>query len=442
MLYTILTLTLSIFSIVYLIWNCRNDPFRNPVSFFVVFQLIGFWGTTPLLKLSNEVDKTYYFIYFWGILFSIIGFILGDFFFPVSNRRIVEWRNLEFLVENGFVYNTLIKAMVVFSAVVCIIYFVAVGYNVFLLGFTNLISGGGETVDISGLRLASYNSEVTGVYYYPGFVNQFKDTLFPLCIFYLWGVNLIKRKKETSNLFLTVFSIISVICILGTGQRGAFAIAMMTGCAFIINVLPKEKRRKFLFIVSAPAIALFMVSTFINGRTSSETFETGSTLAAMWQRIASDNQWGAVIGFREVMYPNGVQWGSEWWEGIKGFTPSHKGSTLANDIAQVIWGGYGNVPPSNWGSIYYNFSWLGIALYPITSNMVIKYFYKRFYTKKKYLFRILIYTYAYLLYGAWIGASPFEFYFNIGLVTICILKILYKLFENIFGRKYIIKKPS
>lgn len=284
------------------------------------------------------------------------------------------------------------------------------------------------------MRLASYNSDVTGVYYYPGFVNQFKDTLLPLCLFYLYSITKLIPNTKISGRFLLFFSLISVFSILGTGQRGAFVLAIMMGGSFIFNILNKKNIRKLIMVSVVPLLFLFSISTFINGRTKSEKLEAGATLTAIVERITSDNQIGALIGFREIMYPRGIQWGSEWWDGIQGFTPSHTGSTLANEIAGVMWGGFGNAPPSNWGSIYYNFGWIGIILYPIFCCFTLSYFYYRLYQKKKYLFRILIYVYCFVIAGTWIAGSPFEYYFNVGLVTVILLKLLYNLMAHIFGK--------
>jgi hypothetical protein len=390
----------------------------------------------PLLNLKEEVDVVYYYSFYLGIIFSILGFIIGDFLFPVSNHRIKDWMKRSFLIEHGFVYDFGFKFLAVFSAVVCIAYFVAVGYNVFLLGFANAFLGGGDpSLDVSGMRLKSYNSQITGEYYYPGFVNQFKDTLLPLTMFYLWAKYIISPARKSSIPFLVVFTIIAIVSILGTGQRGAFALAMMMGGCFMLTVLPSQKRNYFLIFSGVPALLLFMVSTFINGRTKSDKFEVGATFEAMWERIASDNQWGAYIGFRDVMYPRGIQWGYEWWEGLLGLTPWHSGSILANEIAISMWGGFGNAPPSSWGSIYYNFGFLGIMLYPLVTCVIIKYFYQRFYLGPKRLFRTLVYVYACLIYGTWIAGSPIEYYANVGIVTIALLKVLFNLASKMFGQK-------
>jgi hypothetical protein len=435
--YPFLTWGLVIACACYVYFSARRDLFLNPVTYFFFFQIISFLGTIPVINLVEQVDIIYYFCFFLGLLFSLFGFLLGDFIFPVSNARKQNWQKSQIVVESGITYNFGIKALVIFSAFVCAAYFYAVGYNVFVLGFTNLLGGGGgEEMDLSTMRLKSYNSEITGDYYYPGFVNQFKDTLFPLCMFYLWAKTQVDKKHQESYWFLIIFTIFSIVSVMGTGQRGAFALAMMMGCSFMFSVLSKEKKRKFFLIAGTPAIALFMVSTFINGRTKSDKFEIGSTLEAMWERASSDNQWASHVGFRDVMFPSGIQWGAEWWQGVLGILPSHTGSALANDIAGVLWGGFGNAPPSSWGSIYYNFGFLGICLYPLVTTVFAKYVYYRFYSKQKQLFRVQAYTYCYLAYGSWIGGAPFEFYMGSGLFTVSVLLLILKFGGTIFGRRF------
>ncbi len=414
-----------------------NDYFRNPIFFYTLFQMIGFIGVVSILDFDDEIDITYFYVYYVPLLFSLLGFFCGIILFPINKKTALNWEKKELIIEKGFVYNKAIYIMAIFSAVISIIYFVAVGYNVFLLGIVNILQTGESLEEASALRLASYDVTMTGNYFYPGYVNQFKDTLFPLALFFLWAVFALEEKTKYpffTKTLLIILSICSLICILGTGQRGAFVVALIMGLSFLVSVLNFKKVKK-VAIYLVPLFVLFMASTLINGR--SETNETNDVLKAVFQRIMSDNQVGARIGFREIIYHKPTQWGSEWFDGILGILPSHTGSTLSNDIAQLIWGGFGTVPPSNWASIYYNFSWIGLIIFPFFLTFILRYLYYRLYKKEKKLFRILIYIYCFSLIGTWIAGSPFEHYLNTGLLTIIILKLILKFSELFFGFKYI-----
>ena len=438
MLYNVITITVVGIALCYMFLIAKRDFLRNPVFYFTVFQLINFLGTIPLLNFNVRVDREYYFVYVIATLSMVIGFVLGDVVFPVSVGRIKYWDKANMILSKGFVYDKLVWGLVWFSAIVSILYFIAVGYNVFLLGIASMISGGGVVKDVSRLRMASYNSDITGNYYYPGYVNQFKDTLLPLLLFYLWVKNSrVKGKKVISKFFLIVVSILAVVLILGTGQRGAFVLAGLQGGAFMV-VVASAKNKKKIVIGGGLFVMMFMIlSTFMIGRTKSGTFDLGESLGAIWWRIASANQFGAVVGFREIIYQEPSQWGREFSQSVVGLLPGVKGSMLSNRIAKKIWGGYGTAPPSNWGALYYDFYWYGVVLFPILFSIFLKYLYYRFYSKEKSLFRVLIYMSSFVILGTWLAGNPVNYYFNVGLLAVIFLRFLYSRMGAIFGQKRI-----
>ena len=420
----------------YALFISKRDLFANPVFFFTGFQLIGFLGTIPLLDLTQEVDIVYYYVYVVGLLSMLLGFVIGDVIFPVKRSRIIAWHRDSTYVKMGFVYDKLVFGLVFFSVLVSVLYFIAVGYNVFLLGIINMASGGGVVEDVSRLRMASYNSDITGNYYYPGYVNQFKDTLLPIALFYLWTKKgIIKKKSLFLTVLLLVLSIASLILILGTGQRGAFVLAGLQGGAFMMVVAAAKKRKKILLWGSAFVMSFMILSTFMIGRTESGAFNLGESLDAIWWRIAGANQFGAVIGFREVIYLESTQWGREMWQSIVGLLPGVRGSMLSNRIAKKIWGGYGTAPPSNWGAIYYNFSWFGMVLFPVLFSIFLKYLYYRLYSERKELFRVLIYVCSFVIIGTWIAGNSVNYYFNVGLFALFFLRFLLTRAERFIGSK-------
>jgi oligosaccharide repeat unit polymerase len=393
------------------------------------------------MNYYEEADIVYYFIHVVGIFFILLGFIIGDKIFPVKSKTLKNWSSLPFLIEKGFIYNKAIYLLAFISCFVCIVYYTAIGYNVFLLGAASIISGAGPLEDASALRLASYNSAVTGDYFFPGYVNQFKNTLLPLSLFYLCGVFSIEPKvryKILTKTILIILSILSIVFILGTGQRGAFILAMLNGGVFIITIVSRKYRIRISLLGSMILFFFFTINSVINGRTQSNELSFLEGLEQLWSRITAENQVSAFIGFRGIIYPSKTQWGSEWMDQLLGILPSYSGSTLSNDIAQLIWGGLGTAPESSWGSIYYNFSWIGVIIVPFIFSLTTKYFYYRFYLKKKYLFRILIYVWSFFQIGSWVVGGPIQYYFDGGLVAVIILKLLIKLSENIFGKKYFV----
>jgi oligosaccharide repeat unit polymerase len=431
------TIIVVFICLVYLL-TVRYDLFANPAFFLVFFQLLNFIGSIQFIDVSIEADRIYFALNVIALFSMLMGLLIGDVLFPVGKRSIKIWKKKPLIIETGVVYSKLLYILVLISVAICVLYYVSVGYNVFLLGVFSLFQGGGVVEDVSSLRLASYNSNVTGKYFYPGYVNQFKNTLLPLSLVYLWvsKSNLPGGSSLLEKLLLGILSLLALVFILGTGQRGAFIIVMLMVGAFIMVVASEKKRKKVIFYGIIFALSFFVLSTYLLGRAGTEEFNLAEIFESIFFRIVGANQYGATLGFRYVIFPENIQWGGEWWRSLVGLLPGVEGSTLSNRIARQLWGGFGTAPPSNVGSTYYNFGISGVILVPLLFSLALKYMYKRLYSKDKKMFRTLIYIFSFVLIGTWIAGNPINFYFNTGLVAIIVLKLGLNFSERIFGRKY------
>ncbi|MFN9783234.1 MAG: hypothetical protein ACK54A_08370 [Sphingobacteriales bacterium] len=438
--YILITVIFSAILLFFGFSRSRGPILLNPMAHYTFFQLLGFLGMAGAVDYELSSDVIYFWICAIGILSSAIGVVIGNSLFPIPNELITHWKRKPFWAESGMAHSQFLLFMAFFSTVVCITYFVSVGYNVFLLGVSNLLDSGTALRNVSSLRLGSYDGS-TGRYHFPGYVNQFKDTLLPLCLFYLWTLYFIQHRPHKQPLgfvLLSFLTIVSLVSILGTGQRGAFVLAMVMGASFLTVVVPKNKNIINYLIVAGISVPLMAISTQINGRSQSREFSWESIMIAIWQRIISDNQWGAVIGFRLYVVDLPTQWGNEWLESILGVSPWHPGSSLASDIARVVWrGGSGTVPTSNWGSIYHNFSWFGIICFPVLYCAFLVKLQQGYYLGEKTMFRTMVYVYSYVLLGSWIAGSPFEHFLNGGVVAIVMLYFICRRLEMLFGRRYL-----
>lgn len=419
----------------------RGAFLLNPMVYYFFFQTISFVGTVSILDEESTVDQAYFWIFVTAMLSSSLGIMVGNYVVPL-HRILATWNATPYIVETGRAYKEAIYALAITSAMVCALYFYVIGYNVFLLGVSNLWSSGTALAGASELRLATYNSAVNGQYFAPGYVNQFKDTLFPLAIIYLWSLVLVEPKRSGRFLQIVLLLALSVGCcisILGTGQRGAFAIVLAIGIGYFALIIPRRQFKSIFAVIVVLGLFLFAVSTQINGRAQVE-FEIASVLQSIWSRIIYENQIGAVLGFRLYIHDAPIQWGAEWADSVLGILPSHPGSSLANDIAQLIWGGFGTVPPSNWGSVFYNFGWSGVVFFPFLMCASFPLLQMRYYSGRKSLFRTLLYVSSYVLIGSWICGGPFEYLLNVGLVAILILRYICWLLELSFGLESFVAK--
>jgi hypothetical protein len=405
----------------------------------LVFNLINYLGTIPLLDFRYESDLVHFNFLSIGLLAFIGGSAIGARIFTVPQSTYDEWERKPLHIEGGIVFQRLVYSIIFISIVLSILYYVAVGYNIFLMGFVNLITGAGEIQDAGTLRLATYNSNVGGRYLFPGYINQLKNTILPLMVVFLWVRT--KRLNQNPNWFLKMSSLLSIIFIFGTGQRGAFVLASLMIGIFALTSFPKKVKRKVVIWGGGAILVLFLLSSFFIGRNSNKenkgsiTNNVKGLMESLENRISTANQKGSVIGFRKIMFYDQTQWGKEWWKAIVGLAPGVDGSNLSGRIFSLIYGGHGlrgNSPPSSWASIYYNFSWFGIIFIPLFMSLMLKYLYHRFIIKPKFLFRNLIYTSCFILIGTWIAGSP-TYYFNVGLLTLILLYLGLKGLTNILG---------
>ncbi|MDT0183367.1 O-antigen polymerase [Microbacterium sp. ARD31] len=251
------------------------------------------------------------------------------------------------------------------SAVITIAYFVAVGYNVFLLGIRGLFTG--ETFDYTTLRLESY---APSRYLFPGYVNQFRNVLLPATALALaW--NAYRDRHRLRHVLAAFFGAASLVSLMGTGQRGAFVLFLLVTIVFLRWAIALRFGRPLLIGALVAVPALFF-ATLLLGRSQADIEEGGSRFGAvatigqeLLERFFIVNQrsgYDAVIFIQD----RSTVWGQEWLQGIAGLTPWSSGSPLAKQVFEHLYGSdRGTSPITLWGSVYYNFWWWGVVLVPI-----------------------------------------------------------------------------
>lgn len=429
---TFFTLLLLILSIIYY-FSLSIQKNHNPTIFYLFFSLISTLGTYPLLQIYDPIDRIYFYLCSFYTLSIILGSIIGKYLFPVSNSDYIHWRKKPITIENGFYHNIIVKTTIGFAVFIGILYYYVVGYNIFILGLSNLVIDNKQISDVSTMRLASYNQHVGGKYLFPGYVNQFKNTLLPIFLSYL----IIKYKIIYNKVPIFLYTLIPVTIVLlfGTGQRGAFVLtALIIGyCLFYLYNI--KYRRLLLMFGSLGVLSLFLLSSFFIGRTSTTDINTGvlNNIKGLFEsflyRITTANQEGAVIGFRRIIFNRPIQYGLEWKQAIIGLLPGIDGSKLSSEIFNVMFGGgnsiRGNAPPSTVGSIYHNFGSIGVIMVPVLLSITLQYLYYRLLSRNKSLFRIFIYISSFILLSTWIAGSP-TYYFNVGLITLFLFYLFLK----------------
>lgn len=186
--------------------------------------------------------------------------------------------------------------------------------------------------------------------------------------------------------------------------------------------MPRRKAFKKTTLITIACIFLFLfsISSYLLGR--SEQFSIADSLSALAVRIFSDNQTSAVVGFRYV-YEQPIQFGGEWLTDILGILPGEfKGSDLANRIHAIIYGSdRGTAPVSLWGSVYHNWGWFGIFVFPpflaFAYSGVSRAFLGR---RDRSTLEVAGCAFAFYIFAAWIASGPMQL-INNGLVACALL---------------------
>ncbi|WP_446721061.1 O-antigen polymerase [Luteococcus sp. H138] len=262
-------------------------------------------------------------------------------------------------------HHPLLLSLFLLSLFITVAYYYTVGYNVLALGIKGMFTGVSE--DYTNLRLESYSSNR---YLFPGYVNQFKNIILPsLALVWIHGV--IETRQRGARLTSVILVGVCILALLGTGQRGAFMLFSLAVLLFLYRLSPNRFRSRaprFLGLV----VPLMLVSTFLLGRSSAALSsatslfgQAGVLFKELGKRFMYDNQWSGAMAYQYISM-NPTQWGREWVQAISGILPSNPGSSLASDVFAYLYGtNRGTAPISMWGSVYYNFSWFGLLVFPV-----------------------------------------------------------------------------
>lgn len=347
----------------------RRQGFWTIDSIFVAFQTILALGTFFILDPRNQIDQEYSLVV---TLPMVIYAFSSALFFDWTRRARpnATRKNLDIRIVPTRPTKTVV-GLLFFSALVTLAYFQAVGYNVFLLGIGNSLTG--QAADYQTLRINSYSGNK---YFFPGYVNQFKNCILPAMttIVCYW---MFANRKTGRWLVAVPLGLLSLLAVLGTGQRGAFVLVVFLVLAFTYQINPRRFSRRALAIIGV-GLPLFFIATFINGRQSAQIQSSSSSLDKLgvithevWQRAFYDNQWSGQMAFHYT-WGKHVGLGSDWVSSMTSVLPKvgpiHKSSdpNLAQHVFNFLYGTYrGTAPPSLWGSVYYNFGLVGIILLPM-----------------------------------------------------------------------------
>lgn len=332
-------------------------------SLFVYIQLLMALGTFALVDPASPVDMRYVDV----LVYTFVAYLAVGAVVHLSKPiRVAQPGTVAtYRPGPGTAFVLLL------SIGITLAYYQAVGYSALVQGLKSSLSGG-ETIDVTELRLDSYSG---AKYLYPGYVNQFKNVILPalaVVVMTYW----VRSGKRHRLLSLGLVGL-SAFALLGTGQRGAFVFAVAAVITYLYLLDRRRFRRRAVAVVLAFFIPVIGFATAVQGRGVEhvtnggpvQTLETG--LTQFQSRVLRANQESALGGWRYIA-EQPVQDGAEWAQAFAGVLPGNRGSDLPNRIHEALYGSYrGTAPPSIWGSIYHNFGWPGVLVAPALLALLI-----------------------------------------------------------------------
>lgn len=398
----------------YYLMVIRRVGLLTPESLFVYMNLLMAVGSLPLLDPGREADEVHGYV----LAYTLTCFMLVSGVVHLSRPK--PRTSLAYEVV-AFRPSIAYWILFVLSVTVVVIYYFAVGYSALLRGLANTVSGGSE--DVAGLRVDSYSGSR---YFFPGYVNQFKNVLLPALTVVL--VTYWARSGRQRWLSAGLLSVIVLFGLLGTGQRGAFVTFAMTLLAFVYLMEKRAFPRRGAIIVLL-VVPVVMLSTVALGRSNNSysanagaVARSATVLSELQGRILQDNQQSSVVGFRYVYESEEVQGGREWGRSLAGVLPGDRGSDLPSRIFTQMFGSTrGTAPPSIWGSIYHNFGLGGVAIAPVVLALIIgKITRKAAIPRQRNTLEVVGIAGVLTTVGLWVVDTP-VFLLNTGLVVYMVL---------------------
>lgn len=365
--------------------------FYHPAKVWILFQVLFYFGTIYLTDYTDTYDLEYTRMYSAFVLVTI----LTAFLLPKDRR--------EFKVKVTDIHIRFVYVSFYVSIAMCAIYFSLAGGNLFVQNLKSIISLG-STLDFVGTRrLEFYNGRN---YYAPGFFNLFKNFLLPASFYGILFLH-IKGYKKQPKWFLVGALITYLIFILGTGQRGAFVLSLLYGVLFCFYFLGRKQTYRIGTYGGVGFFVLFLVSTYFLGRAKLQGLNTLDDYLLLMQvaieRFFVVNQEVGIMGYKYVLIYEDIQWGTDWLRSFEQFLPGK--STLVSLDRKLFAYQYGSTrgtnPPTLVLSLFYNFGYIGVVLFPAVLLHFFQFLYDTFTARYRGFLELFVYGFIYFGFATW-----------------------------------------
>lgn len=405
---------------------------RGPQTVFLFLSAGTTLATIVAADMSNAAHVEYVLYLQCGLAAFVIGTIVtvvGMRFDHRHELREFESRTWQLEIKGRQYAIVLVTTFVCLT--VAAIYYVRVGYFV-PWEAARQIAAGGDLLAVarvySELRREAHQ---TGAYTAPGYVMQFKDWLLSLMVLLIYA-----RMRVRRTLVLRLgFGVIFLACVLGligTGRRQG--LVFFLGSFLFIgtwrSIAPFTFTRRQTALVSVVLLCVFGALTVMMGR------EAGGTWGGIIQAPIALLNRAFVVPAKEhlllltqFLYTVPTQWGMGWASSLVGVLPGRQ-TGLANELHALLYGSeYGNVGLNAWGSLWYNFRWMGVVL-ASGYGAALQYYYIMMLRGRKSDIRVITLSYTGILLG--LSEDPYRMLLN-GVMTLTLFFVAADIIRRLRG---------
>lgn len=378
------------------LWSHYRSYALTPALLFVVFQCIMFLGVAVHADPERDTHVELLLIYLLALLLFCLGVASAN---RCGHNYAQRHRKLQRYLS--VTQTSILFFLAVVAIVVCVRFTLQSGGNVFSMILQSLNSG--ESSDFSKQR--EHAQFMAG----SGYVYQFRVFLLPVITAYL-----LSCERSTAKIIGFLLFPIMIFLLLSTGQRGGFVIFVLMWLTALYNLNAKRfhdkitalNRRKIKWAyltISAAFIPLFAILTYGNGR----DVTSGGIFTAIFDRILHDNQLTALVAFDYISTLD-TQFGQDWLAMFLDLLPGENVYLpISMTVHAIMWGGTnGSAPPCIWGSIFYNWGYIGILIIPLCMGFGYQSLHRYCLANAASRFDVFLYSAITVCLGMWVVDSP------------------------------------
>lgn len=347
-------------------WVAQRKLIVGPETFFLLMG-VGTFATTVYLAAQAGAYAHPYAVYIGlGLLCFTGGTFAGRFVLRFRHRReLLGFQSKPWSNDLAGLRFSTVAIIGFVSLGITFAYFYLLGYFVPYEAVRTLLSPEARHVSTvyNELRRASGN---TGTYLFAGYVFQFKNCLLPLVTIVLYYKARLHPTWFRYSVFL-FFLGSTVLAAVGTGSR--FAFAFFAGTFVIVGFAPYMAPYRFrlqqaILGVAGPLVVLSGL-TLLMGARGQQKISEHPLLWAPFQLLNRIFVLPATERFEIYeMFLAGKKplWGAGTLSQLRIALPGRQEYTLSNQLHELLYGSpTGNVALDIWGSLWYDFHWLGLA---------------------------------------------------------------------------------